>query len=90
MIQITLSKEVLQGVMKVLSCRGVHGNGDRFKAQLQRLPNNGLDLPAQLLQLPVDALEHGALPLIRGRLHILPEVPHLHPQAASILATRLS
>ena len=64
--------------MEVLGCRGVHGNGDRLQAHTQGLPHCCLDLPAQALQPPVDAQEHGTLPLIGCRLHILPEVPHLH------------
>lgn len=66
--------------MEVLGCRGVHGDGHRLQAEVQCLPNRGLDLPAQALQPPVDALEHGTLPFIGCSLHILPEVPHLHSQ----------
>ena len=73
----TLLEQILQGVVEVLGCRGVHGNGDGLQAQVQCLPYRGLNLPAQDLQPPVDALEHAALPLIACSLHILPEVPHL-------------
>ena len=73
--------------MEVLGCGGVHGNGHRLQAQAQCLPNRGLDLPAQALQAPVDALEHGTLPLIRCSLHILPEVSHLHNQPSRMSKT---
>ena len=63
--------------MEVLCRWWVHGNGDRLQTHIQHTSNGGLNLGAQALQVLVDALEHVALPLIGGRLHILPEVFHL-------------